>query len=108
LFAKGSVGDIAKFWKFLKPDTLRVNHTHQAERMNGYYYTPQCSAVVNQAKNGEVVTQKMIALTDELDGSIELALKQHEGSWLITQATHFAMIGFPVKKDVEGRLLISE
>ncbi|NGZ66602.1 hypothetical protein G6Z92_06330 [Vibrio aestuarianus subsp. cardii] len=77
--------------------------------MNGYYYTQACNAVVAKTKKkGDANEQKMIALADSLEDSIRIALERHQGSRLIMRANHFAMIGFPVKKDIEGRILITQ
>ncbi|WP_171980125.1 hypothetical protein [Vibrio aestuarianus] len=81
----------------------------QDNEMNGYYYTQACNAVVAKTKKkGDANEQKMIALADSLEDSIRIALERHQGSRLIMRANHFAMIGFPVKKDIEGRILITQ
>ncbi|ELA9367454.1 hypothetical protein QUN99_003344 [Vibrio parahaemolyticus] len=75
--------------------------------MNGYYYTQACNAVVVKKKDGST-EHKKIELVENLEDSIQIALAVHKGSRLIMQANHFATIGFPVKKDIEGRILITQ
>lgn len=75
--------------------------------MNGYYYTINCNQVVSKVGKDKESRPKSIELADSLEESIALALEMHDSSRVITKSSHFATIGFLVRKEIEGRILIT-